>query len=107
MRSTFFLPRVSGAVRTLPRRSFQRASRSPLRKMISAPGGGGLVTCYLNTVPKVSPILSFASPCPQFQAEVCSKPVRNVEAKGLPAGHKPHDATSLDPCFPFQGLVGH
>src|SRR5262245_55026751 len=51
MRSLPSLLVVSGAVLVLPFRSFQRANRSPLRTKISAPGGNGLVTCFLNTVP--------------------------------------------------------
>src|SRR5262245_42374933 len=53
MRSVPSCPTVSAAVRVLPRRSFQRAKRAPLRVKISAPGGRGLVTCFLNTVPTV------------------------------------------------------
>src|SRR5258708_4556091 len=53
MRSLPSSPTVSGAVRVLLRRSFHRAWRSPLRTKISAPGGRGLVVCFLNTVPTV------------------------------------------------------
>src|SRR5262245_32721582 len=50
-RSLPSFPAVSGAVRLLPRRSFHRAKRSPLRTKVSAPAGSGFVKVLRNTVP--------------------------------------------------------
>ena len=49
MRSAPSFPVVTGAVLVFPFPSRQRARRSPLRVMISAPGGSGRVTVFLKT----------------------------------------------------------
>src|SRR5262245_27687152 len=54
-RSLPSVPVVTAAVRVLPARSFQRATRPPFWLMISAPGGSGFVYCFLNRDPIFRP----------------------------------------------------
>src|SRR5262249_27684450 len=91
MRSAPSLPTVSSAVRVLPLRSFQRARRSPLRVMISAPVGRGLVTCFRKTVPTIH--LPFLAPPAlaggNVQVQVVRQLVQRFRRQPSFPGHEP------------------
>src|SRR5262245_12487740 len=71
-------PVVIGMVKVLPSAFFHRANRSPLRVMISALGGSGLVAVLRNTVP-TSLFLSLHD----CQSEVLGQPIGHVEPQAL------------------------
>src|SRR5262249_37803714 len=91
---------VNGAVRVFPFPSRQRASFSPLRVMISALPGNGLVNDFLKTEP-----MSLPSWVDKPQSEVGGEPVGHVEPDRLVPPDEPHDAGAGNPRFPRQGLV--
>src|SRR5262245_7242403 len=101
MRSEPSSPVVTGAVRTLPLASFQRASLVPLRTMNSEPMGRGLVKLLRRTLPIVA-LLSLA----EFQPDVFGECVGFVESEGLIAPKEPHDAGPDHPGFSFDGGQG-
>src|SRR5208337_1645308 len=98
MRSASFCPVVTGAVLIFPFPSRQRASRSPLRVMISAPGGSGRVTVFLKRLPIVLPLAN-------REPEVSGEPVGHIQSDRLTAINKSLDAGSGNPSLPRQGLV--
>ena len=61
IRSIRSLPAVTVPFGVLPLASFHSASRCPLRTMIFAPAGSGLVKVFLKTVPMISPFVRPAS----------------------------------------------